>query len=211
MRHTSGYERVYAIRNPANGHIKIGHAADPQERLEQGRCWVPDAHILAIGPGGPEREHHLHRKLAEHRVDPNREWFRPHDEVMVEVERLPLPWTGGRWRRAPYDYDVTVRLPSGIYHALDERLRQENLCDLSDMMLQCLAAFVIGQISGDVALTSAHEIELDGRLRRLVDILDVFGCTWPPTKRRDATAKRAALAEEWPELHSAIDDAIAVP
>jgi hypothetical protein len=82
---------VYVIRAIYSGHLKIGIARDPVERLWrlQTSNWE-DLRLLLTMPGGRKLEQELHERFARYRMA--REWFRHSDEIdlwLLETRQLP--------------------------------------------------------------------------------------------------------------------------
>lgn len=80
---------VYFIRAGESGPVKIGCSRNPEARRKQ----LQSAHaarlvVLAIEPGGEEREQQLHREWAECRLEG--EWFAPTHELLAYITSLPV-------------------------------------------------------------------------------------------------------------------------
>ena len=76
---------VYFIRAERSGLIKIGSAANPQERLRSLQTGSPEPlSIVGVKPGGERLERALHAKFADFRS--HGEWFHPSDELLAEME-----------------------------------------------------------------------------------------------------------------------------
>ena len=72
---------VYFIRGVRGGPIKIGHAANPVERLRAMQAGSPvKLQIIAIIEGGVRREAELHRQFAY--LHAHNEWFRSSKELL---------------------------------------------------------------------------------------------------------------------------------
>ncbi len=73
------YRKLYVIQDPASGHLKIGKAFDPEDRLSQFQTGTPHqltilhTHSCEDDEEAPALETMVHRILAEHRV--RGEWF----------------------------------------------------------------------------------------------------------------------------------------
>lgn len=85
------YEKVnviYFVR-AENGPIKIGTTGRLEWRLRslRGQSPVP-LELLGSVPGNRADEHEFHRRFAEHRL--HGEWFDPHPDILVEIERLSV-------------------------------------------------------------------------------------------------------------------------
>ena len=85
--------RVYFIRCPANGFIKIGYTAgDPSERLWRLRATIPvPIEPLAWVEGTIADERRLHERFAE--AWSHGEWFRPVPDLVKFIEAVGTPWT----------------------------------------------------------------------------------------------------------------------
>lgn len=53
--------------------IKIGFSKNPQSRVAELKCAIPDLELIAMEPGTIDLERHRHKQFAESRL--NREWF----------------------------------------------------------------------------------------------------------------------------------------
>lgn len=81
---------VYFIRDSVTGQIKIGVAGKPWRRLSKIQTDCPgEVSILALEPGGAEREAALHREFAAARV--RGEWFRAVPGLLQHIATLPAP------------------------------------------------------------------------------------------------------------------------
>jgi hypothetical protein len=77
---------VYFITSSA-GPIKIGHAKNPHRRMRDLQLAGPSELTLAAIVEGPvSLERSYHARFAEHRL--HGEWFRPHPDILGEIERL---------------------------------------------------------------------------------------------------------------------------
>ena len=85
-------QKVYAIVDDRASAVKIGIAANPDERLRdlQVGC-AGRLRIVAVAAGGRPLERALHERLAAHRLRENGEWFEMCPEVLAEIERLSVP------------------------------------------------------------------------------------------------------------------------
>lgn len=71
----TGDVMIYFIQDSETGHIKIGHAADPERRLKQLQTGCPGKLILLCTvSGSKDDEAKIHKKFAHHRL--RGEWFR---------------------------------------------------------------------------------------------------------------------------------------
>jgi len=75
---------TYFIQVDFDGPIKIGTAADPQERLQTLQTANPhELHLVLTVWAPADLERDLHARLSAHRI--RGEWFRPHAEVWNAV------------------------------------------------------------------------------------------------------------------------------
>lgn len=81
---------IYFIRDSFSGRIKIGTAGDPWKRLAKIQSDCPgDATLLAMEPGGVEREQELHAFFATERR--RGEWFLPSPRLNAHIAQLGAP------------------------------------------------------------------------------------------------------------------------
>jgi hypothetical protein len=72
---------VYFIRGERGGPIKIGHAANPSERLKAMQTGSPvKLRIIGIVPGGIRKEAELHKQFGY--LHAHNEWFRSSKELL---------------------------------------------------------------------------------------------------------------------------------
>jgi gamma-glutamyl:cysteine ligase YbdK (ATP-grasp superfamily) len=77
---------VYFIR-ASSGHIKIGIASNPKERLALLQIANPlPLELMGTVPGGVKLERELHSEFAAHRV--SGEWFNPAPELLARISEL---------------------------------------------------------------------------------------------------------------------------
>lgn len=79
---------IYFIHAKGTRLVKIGYAADPWRRLNKIQCDTPrTVKMLAVEPGGREREDELHVqfKASRHRG----EWFLLTDDLKEYIAQLP--------------------------------------------------------------------------------------------------------------------------
>lgn len=117
---------IYFIQDSATSRIKIGHAEDPWKRLSHIQCSTPsDVAIVALEPGGAQRETELHEQFAAARF--RGEWFSPTAELNEYIRRLGAPvrptrngkireFWGGKTAKA-------VAAEVGISHTLVSRIQ----------------------------------------------------------------------------------------
>ncbi len=75
---------VYLIRCGEDGPVKIGFAADPEERLRDLQCAHHETlHLIRTWDGNRTEEAKLHRHFSRLRI--RNEWFR-FDEAMLSIE-----------------------------------------------------------------------------------------------------------------------------
>jgi Meiotically up-regulated gene 113 len=80
------HSRCYFIGGD-EGCIKIGHSVDVTARLRAIQSCSPIAlRVLAIAPGGAEREAAYHTQFDEHRA--HGEWFARHPDILAEIDRI---------------------------------------------------------------------------------------------------------------------------
>lgn len=78
---------IYFVRDTLSGSIKIGHSVSPWTRLAQIQVHcVGEVVLLAMEPGGPEREAELHATFADARQ--RGEWFAPAPEIIAHISGL---------------------------------------------------------------------------------------------------------------------------
>lgn len=81
---------VYFILDAAAGLVKIGRAGNPWRRLSQIQAHNASLlEIVAIEPGGAQREAELHERFSASRV--RGEWFRFDGELEQYAQALGLP------------------------------------------------------------------------------------------------------------------------
>ena len=80
---------VYFIRVGDDGPIKIGIARDPKARLSGLQTGHHETlNMLALTVGGAEQERLYHRQFRDHHL--RGEWFKPHPDILAEIERVNL-------------------------------------------------------------------------------------------------------------------------
>lgn len=79
--------KVYFIREPASGAIKIGIAAKPRVRMASLQCAHPYAlELLAYAKGGLLAEQDLHREFAADRLQG--EWFKDTPRLRARIREV---------------------------------------------------------------------------------------------------------------------------
>lgn len=79
-------QRVYFIRSAA-GHIKIGIAVNPQNRLAALQiAHAKKLSLIGSCPGGLSLEVALHHEFRRDRI--RGEWFRPSDRLLAKIQEL---------------------------------------------------------------------------------------------------------------------------
>lgn len=75
-------QTVYIIQARPSGNVKVGIARNVATRLASMQCATWETlTLLAVMPGGVDRERQLHRRFATHHIA--REWFRPAPEILA--------------------------------------------------------------------------------------------------------------------------------
>lgn len=78
---------VYFIQSGNDGPVKIGVSDDPLARVKKLQTGSPaPLNLLAVIPGGIEKERELHAMFAKFRTD--REWFQPAFEIFAFIANL---------------------------------------------------------------------------------------------------------------------------
>jgi hypothetical protein len=92
---------VYFIQEGADGPIKIGYSADPQQRIRQLQTGArAQLHMLRTIEGSMGVERRLHRQFAHLRL--RGEWFKPEPELLAYIageQRTGLRHLITQWRR----------------------------------------------------------------------------------------------------------------
>ena len=75
---------VYFIRD--GDKVKIGYSGDPRRRMNNIKTHSP-LELLAVIPGGTEREAKLHKRFSAHRIPGAKEWFHFVPEIEQYIAR----------------------------------------------------------------------------------------------------------------------------
>lgn len=77
---------IYFFQAKRGGPIKIGHAANPEERLNQCQIGNPEPLVIRhVMEGGFEMERRAHKEWAEHHL--RGEWFRPASPILNFIKQ----------------------------------------------------------------------------------------------------------------------------
>jgi hypothetical protein len=82
----TGRKRGYVYYMQTEVGIKIGYSGNPWTRLEEMKCFAPNAVLLAVEPGDMKLEQERHRQFSSDRID--REWFKITDQLRSHVATL---------------------------------------------------------------------------------------------------------------------------
>lgn len=81
---------IYAVRAMTTGHIKIGKAGQPTQRMRELQTACPDELQLLgvlIDPTGGLLERVLHQRFDASRLRPRAEWFRATEDLLAWIAR----------------------------------------------------------------------------------------------------------------------------
>jgi hypothetical protein len=78
---------IYYVRHVGQPEVKIGYASKLKPRLSAlSTAMASGIELLCSHPGTMADESELHARFAHLRTDPNREWFRPGEDLLAHIQ-----------------------------------------------------------------------------------------------------------------------------